>query len=165
MIRGIHHVSLHVRDLESMTRFYCDAFGFEDSGFAGGWADNPVLDEIVGVHNSAAASRMLIAGNCFLELFRYSNPVPDDAPAVRQPFHNGYTHFCVDVTDIENEVERLGRLGMTFDRPHGQGRPVDVGIVKAIYGRDPEGNLIEIQETTPACEFDARRLPKASLDA
>ena len=80
-----------------------------------------------------------------------------------EPYRNGYTHFCVDVTDIEAEAERLANLGMTFDRPHGQAKPVDVGIVKAVYGRDPEGNLIELQETAPDCDFDVRHLPKASL--
>lgn len=163
MIRGIHHVSLHVRDLDAMARFYCEAFGFADTGFKGGWSDAPELDEIVGVANSAASSRMLVAGNCYLELFRYSNPQPDDAASARNPYDNGYTHFCIDVTGIEEEVERLASLGMTFDRPHGRARPVDVGIVKALYGRDPEGNLIEFQETTPECDFDARHLPKANL--
>ena len=38
---------------------------------------------------------------------------------------------------------------------------VDVGFVKSIYGRDPEGNLIEIQETAEDCAFDARNLEKA----
>ena len=163
MIRGIHHVSLHVRDLDAMADFYCKAFNFTDTGFKGGWSDAPELDEIVGVPNSAASSRMLVAGNCYLELFRYSNPVPDDGAPPGEPYTNGYTHFCVDVTEIEREVERLAKLGMTFDRPHGQGRPVDVGIVKAIYGRDLEGNLIELQETSPDCDFDARHLPRANL--
>ena len=29
MIRGIHHVGVHVRDLDRMIRFYREAFGFE----------------------------------------------------------------------------------------------------------------------------------------
>lgn len=165
MIRGIHHVSLHVRDLDRMTGFYCEGFGFADTGFRGGWSDAPELDEIVGVAGSAAESRMLIAGNCYLELFRYSSPAPDDGAKPADPFTNGFTHFCADVTEIEMEVERLAALGMTFDRPHGQAKPVDVGIVKAIYGRDPEGNLIELQETAEGCEFAADRLPKADLSA
>ena len=163
MIRGIHHVSVHVRDLDRMTEFYKEAFGFEDTGFSGGWKDSPEIDEIVNVPNSAANSRMLIAGNCYLEIFRYSEPQPDDSSRPLKPFQHGYTHFCVDVTDIEEEVERLKTLGMTFDRPHGPGKAVDVGIVKAIYGQDPEGNLIELQETSASCEFDVKRLPKATL--
>lgn len=163
MIRGIHHFTVHVRDLERMKRFYMDAFGFTDPGFAGGWQDNAQIDEIVNVPGPAARSCMLIAGNCYLELFQYSAPKPDDSIRPRAPYEHGYTHFCVDVTDIEAEVERLSTLGMRFDRAHGRGKPVDVGIVKALYGEDPEGNLIEIQETLPGCSFEARRLPKASI--
>lgn len=163
MIRGIHHFTVHVRDLERMKRFYVEAFGFQDPGFAGGWENSPEIDEIVDIRGSAARSLMLVAGNCYLELFQYSNPRPDDAMRPREPYEHGYTHFCVDVTGIEAEVERLRGLGMTFDRPHGPGKPVDVGIVKALYGRDPEGNLIELQETAEGCVFEAKRLPKASI--
>jgi glyoxylase I family protein len=38
---------------------------------------------------------------------------------------------------------------MTFS----QDAPIDVGHVKTIYGRDPEGNLIEIQQTQEVCDF------------
>jgi glyoxylase I family protein len=162
MIRGIHHVTVHVRDLERMTKFYKEAFGFEDIGFSGGWSNDPVLDDIINVPGSAAKSVMLCAGNCYLELFQFSAPAPSSSKPLR-PYDHGYTHFCVDVTDIEAEVERLAKVGMTFNRPYGRGKPTDVKIVKAIYGEDPEGNLIEIQETAQDCAFDARHLPKATL--
>lgn len=164
MIRGIHHMTVHVRDLERMKRFYKEAFGFEDIGFSGGWSDNPVLDEIIGVDGSAAQSAMLCAHNCYLELFHFSAPASGSSRAL-DPQDYGYTHFCVDVTDIEAEAERLAGIGMTFDREGGKrrGRPFDVQIVKAIYGRDPEGNLIELQETAPDCVFAARNLPKATI--
>ena len=45
-----------------------------------------------------------------------------------QPFDKGYTHFCVDVTDIDREYERLKTLGMTFGAPH----PIDAGHVKSV---------------------------------
>jgi hypothetical protein len=31
--------------------------------------------------------------------------------------------------------------------------------VKSIYGRDPEGNLIELQETAAHCDFRMDKLP------
>ena len=40
MIRGIHHVGVHVRDLDRMIRFYREAFGFELVGEPFGWRDN-----------------------------------------------------------------------------------------------------------------------------
>jgi len=154
MIRGIHHVGVHVRDLDRMIRFYREAFGFELVGEPFGWRDNDFIDRIIDVPNSAARGAMLRAGTCFMELFEYSEPAPG-VTAPLNPYDKGYTHFCVDVTDIEHEFERLKGLGMTFGQP----APIDAGHVKTIYGRDPEGNLIEIQQTAENCDFPLHSLP------
>lgn len=131
-----------------MVEFYRDAFGFEvlDEGFS--WRDSPMLDQILDVPGSAGRGVMLRAGTCYLELFQFAAPAPESSRPLR-PFDKGYTHFCVDVTDIEQEYRRLISLGMTF----GQRTPIDVGHVKTLYGRDPENNVIEIQETTADCNF------------
>jgi glyoxylase I family protein len=154
MIRGIHHVAVHVRDLDRMMRFYKDAFGFERVGEEFSWRDSEFIDRIVDVPGSAARGAMLRAGSCYMELFQYSAPQPQSTRPL-QPFDKGYTHFCVDATDIEQEYLRLKGLGMTFNQP----APIDVGHVKSIYGRDPEGNLIEIQQTAPHCDFRMDLLP------
>ena len=155
MIRGIHHVAVHVRDLDRMIEFYRQAFGFEVVGEPFSWSDDEFIDTIVDVPGSAARGAMLRAGTCYMELFQFTAPKPvSDKPL--QPFDKGYTHFCVDVTDIENEFTRLQGLGMTFSQP----APIDVGHVKTIYGRDPEGNLIEIQQTADNCDFPLKPLPR-----
>jgi len=157
MIRGIHHVAVHVHDLDRMIAFYREAFGFELVGEAFGWSDDEFIDAIVDVPGSAARGAMLRAGTCYMELFQYSAPAPiSDKPL--QPYDKGYTHFCVDATDIENEYTRLKSLGMTFSQP----APIDVGHVKTIYGRDPEGNLIELQQTAENCEFPLKALKPAT---
>jgi glyoxylase I family protein len=154
MIRGIHHVAVHVRDLERMVRFYKDAFGFELVGEEFSWKEEPVLDQLLDVPGSAARGAMLRAGSCYLEMFEFVSPAPDsDRPL--SPYDKGYTHFCVDVTGIEEEYVRLKGLGMTF----GHSAPIDMGHVKSIYGRDPEGNVIEIQQTAAHCDFRLDRLP------
>lgn len=147
MINGIHHIGIHVKDMDRMVRFYREAFGFElvDEGFS--WADDEFIDRIVDVKNSAARGCMMRAGTCYIELFQYSAPVPNSTEPLA-PFDKGYTHFCVDVTDIEAEYQRLKTIGMTFNEPG----PINVGHVKSIYGRDPEGHVIEIQETID-CAF------------
>ena len=43
--------------------------------------------------------------------------------------------------DIQAEYERLSAAGMRFHCP-----PLDMGAVKATYGRDPDGNVVELQE-------------------
>jgi glyoxylase I family protein len=154
MIRGIHHVAVHVHDMDRMVKFYQDAFGFEVVGQPFEWKDDEFIDRIVDVPKSAARGAMLRAGTCYLEMFQYSAPKPLSNKAL-QPFDKGYTHFCVDATDIEMEYTRLKGLGMTFSQP----APIDVGHVKSIYGRDPEGNLIEIQQTAEHCDFRMDKLP------
>jgi len=154
MIRGIHHVAVHVNDFDRMVRFYREAFGFEIVGEEFSWENDEFIDTIVDVKDSAARGAMLRAGTCYMEMFQFSAPAPEaDGPL--QPYDKGYTHFCVDVTDIEQEYERLKGLGMTFSQP----APIDVGHVKSIYGRDPEGNLIEIQQTADNCDFPLSALP------
>jgi catechol 2,3-dioxygenase-like lactoylglutathione lyase family enzyme len=149
MVRGIHHVAVHVRDLDRMIDFYRQAFGFEVVGEHFSWRDEPMVDRLLDVPpGSAASGCMMRAGTCYLELFQFSTPEPVSTRPLR-PFDRGYTHFCVDVTDIEQEFRRLQDLGMSF----GHSGPVDMGHVKSIYGRDPEGNVIEIQETAYHCDF------------
>jgi len=148
MIRGVHHFAIHVNDFDRMAKFYKEAFGFEIVGEEFSWENDEFIDKIVDVPNSAARGAMLRAGTCYFEMFEFKAPKPS-SPEPQQPYDKGYTHFCVDVTNIEEEFERLKGLGMTFSQPG----PIDVGHVKSIYGRDPEGNVIEIQETQSNCDF------------
>ena len=157
MIRGIHHVAVHCHDLDRMMKFYKDAFGFEPVDEGTTWRDQETVDQIIDVKGSAARAVMLRAGTCYLELFQYSAPEPESTRPLR-PYDKGYTHFCVDVTDIEQEYERLKGLGMTFGHP----RALDAGIVTTIYGRDPEGNIIEVQQTKDECNFRLDKLPSAA---
>jgi glyoxylase I family protein len=43
---------------------------------------------------------------------------------------------------------------MTFSHPH----PIDLGEIVAIYGKDPEGNIIEITEAAPSKPFTLDQL-------
>jgi catechol 2,3-dioxygenase-like lactoylglutathione lyase family enzyme len=156
MIRGIHHIGMNCRDIERMKKFYGEAFGFkpvDEEGFA--WENEPMMDHIVDVKGSASKGIMLRAGTCYLEMFQYSAPAPEVVKPLR-PNDRGYTHFCIDVTDMENDIEYLKKCGMTFnDRDF-----VDVGHVKTLYGYDPEGNVIEVQQTAPGNAFALDELGK-----
>jgi len=148
MIRGIHHIGINVRDFDRMLEFYQKAFGFEIVGEPFAWEKEPLLDTLVDVKGSAAKGVMLRSGSVYMEMFQYSAPEPKSTRPL-DPQDKGYTHMCVDVTEIEKEYERLKGLGMTFGSPV----PLDMGHVKTVYGRDPEGNVIEIQQTQEVCDF------------
>lgn len=154
MIRGIHHVGINCRDMARMQKFYGEAFGFKpvDDGFS--WeAGTDMMDHIVDVKGSASKGVMLRAGTCYLELFEYSAP-PPQSPDPKRPNDRGYTHFCVDVTEMEKDIVFLHQCGMTFNERDF----VDVGHVKTIYGYDPEGNVIEVQQCAPRNGFTLEEL-------
>lgn len=143
MIRGIHHIAVSTPNLDRIVAFYRDVIGAEVV-YEGGWEQgSDVIDGIVGLKGSAAKQAMLKMGNAYLEFFEYVSP----AGATKDPGYgvndHGYTHFALDVQDIDAEYERLSANGMTFHcaPPAFEGRPV-----RATYGRDPDGNVIEIQQ-------------------
>ncbi|MBT3310368.1 MAG: VOC family protein [Desulfobacteraceae bacterium] len=147
MIRGIHHTAISTGNMEKALKFYRDVLGFEEV-FKTGWESGTELfDKIVGLKDSAAKVVMLRAGNTHIELFEYSSPEPKPGDPNRPVCDHGYTHICFDVVDIDSEYERLKKAGMTFNAPP----PPDLGVgIRAIYGRDPEGNVIELQEILDA---------------
>jgi glyoxylase I family protein len=139
MIRGIHHIGLHTPNIQRMLDFYHTGLGFEIL-YEMEWRDSEAIDDVVDLKKSAGRVVYLRAGNVHIELLEYSAPPPRVAEPLR-PCDYGYTHICFDVTDADAVWERMSKLGITFPR-----RPVDAGLVKLIYGKDPDGNLIEIQE-------------------
>jgi glyoxylase I family protein len=153
MIRGIHHVALCTSKFDLMVKFYRDAFGFAPAVDELRWENTAVIDQAIGVPGSAARTVMLKAGNCYLEIFEYFAPPGRNDPPLA-PQDRGYTHFCVDTTDIAADYKRLSALGMKFAHTE----PLDFGTIKAVYGKDPEGRIIEIQQCTPQHEFAIEQL-------
>ena len=145
MIRGIHHVGLSTPDLDRLVGFYRDVMGFEVV-MTSAWRDRPIVDRMVGLSGSAARQTMLKAGNAYLEVFEYASPTPRAARSDRNPADHGYTHFCIDVVDIDAEYERLSANGMTFHAPPPTTDELGHARLRAIYGRDPDGNIVELQE-------------------
>jgi len=141
MIRGIHHTAISTPDIQRALGFYRDLLGFEvvvDFAWPRG---SELADQITGLRDSASKAAMLRAGNAYIELFEYESPPPRPGDPERPVCDHGITHFALDVRDIEAEYERLSAAGMRFHCP-----PRDLGTVKATYGRDPDGNVIELQE-------------------
>ena len=137
MILAFAHPGIVVPDLEGACEFYTAMFGFREISREG-WADNQVVDRIIGSSGSASRGGMLSGHNCFLELFEYSAPAQSgESPVDSGPHEQGIRHLAFYVDDCEREYRRLLELG-------GQvlGEPVN-GVV---YGRDPFGNIIELCE-------------------
>ena len=142
MINGIHHTAISTPDLERALGFYRDLLGLEVI-LEGGWpVGSEAADAITGLRDSSAKLAMVKAGNAIIELFEYETPEPAKGDPDRPVCDHGLTHICLDVTDLDGEYERLTAAGMRFHCP-----PQALGSsIKTTYGRDPDGNVIELQE-------------------
>ena len=142
MLRSLHHTAISTPDLERAVSFYRDLFGFEvvmemdwPQGYAG-------VDAIMGIEGTAAQAVMLRREDSMIEIFECSAPEVKSQAVDRPVCDHGITHFCFLVEGIQAEYERLGEAGMEFHCP-----PQDSGAgIVATYGRDPDGNVIELLE-------------------
>jgi catechol 2,3-dioxygenase-like lactoylglutathione lyase family enzyme len=141
VIRGIHHTAISTPDLERLVRFYRDLLGFKEV-FSSEWTRGAEMaDRITGLENSSAQLVMLKTANACIEIFQYSAPTAKPGDPKRPACDHGITHLCLNVDDIEAEYERLKAAGMAFHCP-----PQSMGAVTATYGRDPDGNIVELLE-------------------
>lgn len=160
-VLGFHHVAISTPDIARLSAFYCDLFGFErvfDMAWEQGADD---IDRMMAVHGTAAKVVMLRTGNSFIEMFEFASPTPKPVSGDRPVIDHGITHLCIAVDDAEVECARLEALGLRLHCPPLGGAPVN-----GTYGRDPDGNVIEILEVSAddhALAFVNRRL--AALQA
>lgn len=146
MLLGVHHVAIATADLDRLRTFYCTHLGMEQISESE-WADLPRFDAIVGLPGSAARVCMLRMGNLALEIFQYIQPRSEPGDTHRPVYIPGITHFGFVVDDVDAEYARLCAVGVPF-----HGAPSDKAIspeempLRAVYGRDPDGNVFELIE-------------------
>ena len=144
MIHGIDHTAISVPDLRAAIDFYCNVLGFELESESGWPKGAKQVDALVGLADSASRVVMVRMGETRIEIFQYESPEPTPQNPDFRVCDHGITHFCLAVTEIENEYERLVAAGVVFNDP-----PTDVGTSICVYGRDPFGNVFELKQHTP----------------
>ncbi|MEM9747638.1 MAG: VOC family protein [Actinomycetota bacterium] len=116
-VRGVHHVSINVRDAEEALRFYVDVLGFveridrPDFPFAGAWLD-------VGAEGQQ------------LHLLEVEGVA---APAGQ--------HFAVGVDDLDEAIAAITERGVEVSAPTTVG-----DVARQAFLKDPTGNLVELNQ-------------------
>ena len=150
-LRGIHHIGVSVPDLDKARTFYLDLLGGVEVGPPLEWEANPFIDSVIGLKDSAARQFMCRLGNTHVEVFEYLSPRSAPQDPDRGVNNYGYTHFAVQVEDIQACYQRLLAAGIRVHAP-----PAMEGITvaadgsktgyAATYCRDFFGNVFEIME-------------------
>ncbi len=123
MIQGIGHLAFCVRDLDTALEFYMQKLGLRRL-FHLGSDDAPWLVYLRVSHGQ------------YIELF----PEKEAAQREKQCF----SHLCLQVTEIEQEVARLRALGVQV----GDVSLGEDGNYQA-WLADPDGNRIELMQMQP----------------
>jgi len=143
MIKGFHHAAISTPDLERCIDFYTRVIGGEVAWEFGWERGTPPADAVTGLEDSACRAAMLKIGDTFLEVFEFSSPEQSARDGLRPVNLHGITHICLEVSDIHGEYRRLSGAGMTFHC-----EPLAQDGSSMVYGRDPDGNVVELIEFT-----------------
>lgn len=154
-VQGVHHVAVCVPDIEVAHRFYVDLLGAEQVHATEWERGNPFINEIVGLPDSAGEQRMYRLANTYIETFHYREPEAPPQDPARPVNRYGYTHFGLQVDDIDAVYQRMLAAGLRFHCPpkhlgeathDAAGRRIGF---RSTYGRDFFGNVFELMEMGP----------------
>jgi len=144
---GLHHVALSTPDLDRCLDFYRDVIGAEIASDKMSWdIGTQHSDASLQVRDSSARFAHVKVGKAYIEIFEFQTPAPVQPD--RRSVDFGIAHLCFQVDDLDAEYHRMRDLGMEF-----HSEPVDFGDgSKYVYGRDIDGNIIELLEVPADCE-------------
>ena len=141
-IERVHHIAMTVPDLKVAHDFYVGLLGLVETSRKRWTQGDARMDAIVGLRGTSGELFFADAGNISFEFFRFDTPASPRLEQDRPVNMCGYTHFCLQVSDIHGIYERLHEAGMHFHTPPSTG---PLGTI-ATYGRDPFGNVIELYQ-------------------
>jgi len=140
------HTNLIARDWKRLSQFYIDAFGCKPVGperdLSGEWLERLTMikgAKIRGVH-------LLLPGNGdgpTLEILQYyPEKTRESGQQINAP---GFGHIAFHVDDVERVTEKVIVHGGAMFGEVVRKEYAELGLLTAAYVRDPEGNVLELQ--------------------
>ncbi len=131
MVKRIDHIAIAVHDIDEAAKFYTDMLKLDLSGV-----------EVVNEQKTKVG--FLKIGESNIELVQ---PASDDSPLVKflETRGPGIHHICLEVDDIQGEVEELKKRGarMIDEKPRPGAHKTQVAF---IHPKSSGGVLIELNE-------------------
>jgi catechol 2,3-dioxygenase-like lactoylglutathione lyase family enzyme len=140
------HINLIANDWKKLSQFYIDVFGCEavypERNLSGEW-----IDKLTGIQNSEIKGiHLKLSGyedGPTLEVFQYKPALQrKNDPLVN---HQGFGHIAFMVEDIPEIISSILDKGGSKYGELVQKKVPQVGLLTAIYMKDIEGNIIELQ--------------------
>ena len=141
------HTNLIARDWKRLVRFYTDVFGCRPKGperdMSGAWLDS--VTSLRNAHITGIHLRLPGYGEDgpTLEIFSYDQLVEREIPAANQC---GFAHIAFAVDDVDKALKAVIAAGGGADGRVASTEVDGVGLLRVVYARDPEGNIVELQK-------------------
>jgi predicted enzyme related to lactoylglutathione lyase len=141
------HTNLIARDWKRLVRFYTDVFGCERKGperdMSGEWLDR--ITSLNDAHLTGVHLRLPDYGDDgpTLEIFSYDQLIERDLPAANQC---GFAHIAFAVDDVDQALLAVIAAGGSTVGNITTTKVEGVGMLRVVYARDPEGNIVELQK-------------------
>ena len=141
------HTNLIARDWRRLVRFYSEVFGCVAKGperdLSGAW-----LDQVTSLRNAHLCGVHLRLPGCdddgpTLEIFSYEEMVEGQMPAANEC---GFAHIAFAVDDVDQALEAAIAAGGSTVGDVATTQVDGVGVLRVVYARDPEGNIVELQK-------------------
>jgi len=141
------HTNLIARDWEKLAAFYERVFGCErmppERDLAGEWLERAT--GLAGAHICGVHLRLpgYGDGGPTLEVFQYGEHTEAREPAVGHP---GFAHIAFAVHNVETARDTVLAEGGSMVGEVVSMEIAGAGAITFAYARDPEGNIIELQQ-------------------
>ena len=141
------HTNLIARDWKRLVQFYSDVFGCipkrPERDMSGAW-----LDQVTSLRNAHLRGvHLSLPGygddGPTLEIFSYSELIGGNVPAANQC---GFAHIAFAVDDVNQALQAVIAAGGCAVGEIATTQVDRVGVLRVVYARDPEGNIIELQK-------------------
>ena len=141
------HTNLIARDWRKLSEFYCKVFDCvqvpPERDLEGKWLDNATGIENVKIRGVHLRLPGYGHDGPTLEIFQYSDikPWPE-----KSPDSQGFGHIAFSVDNVDETLNRILEAGGGSVGVVTEVKIEGVGTIKFVYARDPEGNIIEVQQ-------------------
>jgi catechol 2,3-dioxygenase-like lactoylglutathione lyase family enzyme len=141
------HTNLIARNWKKLVQFYCDVFGCEPKGperdLSDAWLDN--ITALSSAHLRGVHLRLpgYDHDEPTLEIFSYDQLIERGLP---RPNECGFGHIAFAVDDVDEALQAVIAAGGSAVGEIATAEVKDVGRIRLVYARDPEGNIVELQK-------------------
>ncbi|NES95086.1 MAG: VOC family protein [Desertifilum sp. SIO1I2] len=133
-LRKVHHIALHVRDMDASRYFYGHILGLHELTGA------EVPKTLVKLVEAGEVANFVTPDGTILDLFWKPNLTPPDPDPQQEFTRAGHLAFDIDPEEFDRAVEVLRSHSVPIDSG-----PVTRPTGRGIYFYDPDGFLLEIR--------------------